>query len=116
MKAIIGALTVGLLTLSAWHGQPYHSMVPTPMAAVSFWLHVTAQHPEEYPPDWFCTRRGIVKQGQQTSEHPCMCQRIDRDEHCEGEPTKDGICHQYCHEQHCHCGIICRPGTQPGEN
>lgn len=72
------------------------------------------RHPDPYPEGWFCTPRGTYKNGQQTTEHPCRCQRMDHDPQCEGLPIEDLRCEQWCHAKHCNCPIKCVPVEQTG--
>ena len=65
------------------------------------------QHPDPYPMGWFCTPKGTVKAGKQTTDHPCACKRMDSDPQCEGTPAEDPVCQQFCHRQHCGCPVIC---------
>ena len=65
------------------------------------------QHPEEYPPGWFCSPSGIIKDGVPTTDHPCHCERMIHSDDCEGIPTESPTCNQYCSKQHCACPAIC---------
>ena len=70
-------------------------------------LVATAQERPEPPAGWACTPRGMVKDGQQTNDHPCSCKRMDHSDDCEGVPLEDPVCEVYCHKEHCQCPVMC---------
>lgn len=78
------------------------------VAAVLALALVQQGEPPEFPAGWFCTPRGIVKNGKQSGEHPCHCKNMaDPQTSCETRTTNDPQCSQWCHEQHCSCPIVC---------
>lgn len=78
------------------------------LAAVLVLASLQRAEPPEFPAGWFCTPRGIVKAGKQTSEQPCHCRNMgDRATSCETRTTNDPNCSQWCHEKNCACPIIC---------
>ena len=71
--------------------------------------------PAEYPKDWYCTPRGTMADGVQTPNDPCHCEHEDTSHDCEGHPTENNKCKQWCHatdnkgpgHNHCQCPVVC---------
>jgi hypothetical protein len=80
---------------------------------LAFALNQAPQEPPEYPDGNFCTPKGDVVKGTQTPDHPCACHRVNRTEFCEGEPSHEPVCKQYCHERHCRCPVTCDTAGHP---
>ena len=78
-------------------------------------LLLSMQEAPPYPPGWHCTPTGIVKDGRQTHEHPCACKRVDTDQYCEGQPSANNVCQQWCHNDRCGCPWTCEPTTPSPE-
>ncbi len=69
--------------------------------------------PPEYAKGVYCTPHGDNVFGVQTTDHPCACKnmlREDKDGCCEVPVNNDDACKQWCHEDHCSCPKICIPG------
>jgi hypothetical protein len=75
----------------------------------------SVQEPPEYPDGQLCDPRGTVNvKGELMSpDHPCACHRVNRTEFCEGEPSHESVCKQWCHEKHCHCPVTCETAGHP---
>jgi hypothetical protein len=83
-------------------------MKPILLALVlAFSLNQAPEEPPEYPDGTFCSPQGDQVNGTQTPDHPCSCHRVVHDELCEGEPSHEAMCKQWCHEKHCHCPVTC---------
>jgi hypothetical protein len=82
------------------------------LASGAFWQ---VQEPDEYPPGWFCTPMGDQRNGVQTADHPCSCQRMNTSPDCDDveKDSHDPACGQYCHEKHCACKITCAAHAEP---
>lgn len=70
-------------------------------------LVAVAQEPPEFPPGQFCSPRGIVRQGRQTTEEPCHCKRMAEAETSCETVHEDKVCGQYCHPKSCACPVTC---------
>lgn len=111
MWRILAGSVVGMALVGAFA----RGIIPVPEPGV--WVtEARAQDPEpgerqEYPDGQFCSPKGDIIGGFQTLDHPCHCHRVDYDEFCEGTPTHDQVCQQYCSERHCACPITCDPQT-----
>lgn len=81
------------------------SVSPTPFGRLMFGLMI--QEPDEYPLGWLCTPSGDRRNGVQTAEHPCACKRMVTTDDCEGEPSHENVCKQWCHERRCGCPVTC---------
>lgn len=67
------------------------------------------QEPPIYPPGWFCSPRGTIKNRELAPDHPCHCQRMaSKADSCE-HVTEDARCLQWCHVDHCACPVTCVP-------
>jgi hypothetical protein len=81
-----------------------------------------SQEPPVYPQGQFCTPKGDMKGGKQTTDHPCACKRHDEADPDDPEnkkmckageatmPSHDTTCKQWCNEQHCLCPVSCDTG------
>ena len=70
----------------------------------------SGQEPPEYPDGMYCSPKGDITVNGQVlhPDHKCLCHREDHSQDCEGEPTHDSQCKQWCHENHCRCPIMCK--------
>lgn len=70
------------------------------------------QEPPEYPDGVSCSPAGTMAGGKvinPSPDHRCSCKRMDADPLCEGEPSHESDCLQWCHEDknHCSCPVVC---------
>jgi hypothetical protein len=66
--------------------------------------------PAPYPEGVYCTPQGDLFHGLQTSDHPCSCammMRQNEDGCCTILQNNDPKCKQYCTESHCRCPREC---------
>jgi hypothetical protein len=87
-----------------------------------------AAEPKPYPPGQFCSPKGDVVHGTQTSAHPCTCRRHDTPDGNDPEakkmcqageatnPSHDPICQQWCSEEHCLCPVVCDTAQRGGQH
>ena len=67
--------------------------------------------PKEYPDGVFCTPKGDIAYGVQTSDHPCVCHRVNQSmahDCCDhAQDSHEQACNQWCSEKHCSCPVEC---------
>lgn len=71
----------------------------------------TPGEPATYPEGVFCSHKGDIAYGVQTSDHPCACHRMNQSQvHdcCDhNQDSHEKNCLQYCSEKHCSCEVEC---------
>lgn len=71
--------------------------------------------PVPYEKGVYCTPKGKLVFGTQTSDDPCSCKnmlRESKDGCCDVPVTNDPVCRQYCTEKNCACPKVCIPGQK----